>query len=45
MIAGGFESMSNIPYLLPKARPGLRLGNGEIVDSLVSDGLCDPCVA
>ena len=41
IIAGGMESMSNVPYLLPKARTGYRLGNGEIIDSLVKDGLWD----
>ncbi|MBE2279803.1 MAG: thiolase family protein [Ignavibacteriaceae bacterium] len=41
IIAGGFESMSNAPYLLPKARNGYRLGNGEIVDSILKDGLID----
>jgi acetyl-CoA C-acetyltransferase len=39
VVAGGMESMSNAPYLLPKARFGYRLGNGEIVDSMVFDGL------
>ena len=34
ILAGGFESMSNIPYALPKARDGYRLGNGELVDLL-----------
>ena len=38
-IAGGMESMSNAPYLLPKARTGYRIGNGEIFDSVVHDGL------
>ena len=38
-VAGGMESMSNCPYLLPRAREGLRLGNGELVDSMISDGL------
>jgi acetyl-CoA C-acetyltransferase len=38
-IAGGMESMSNAPYLLPKGRTGYRMGNGEIVDSVVNDGL------
>ncbi|MGE5177731.1 MAG: acetyl-CoA C-acetyltransferase [Bacteroidota bacterium] len=37
--AGGMESMSNVPYLLPKARTGYRLGNGELVDGVVFDGL------
>jgi len=39
IIAGGMESMTNAPYLLPKARAGYRMGNGELVDSLVQDGL------
>ena len=39
VVAGGMESMSNAPYLLPKAREGYRLGNGELVDSMVNDGL------
>jgi len=39
IVAGGMESMSNAPYLLPKARLGYRLGNGELVDSVVHDGL------
>jgi acetyl-CoA C-acetyltransferase len=38
-VAGGMESMSNCPYLLPHAREGLRLGNGELVDSMIRDGL------
>ena len=41
IIAGGQESMSNAPYVLEKARSGYRLGNGEIVDSMVKDGLWD----
>ncbi|APW60566.1 Acetyl-CoA acetyltransferase [Paludisphaera borealis] len=41
IIAGGMESMSRAPYLLPKAREGFRLGNGEIVDSMMFDGLTD----
>lgn len=41
IIAGGQESMSNTPYILDKARNGYRLGNGEVVDSLVKDGLWD----
>jgi acetyl-CoA C-acetyltransferase len=41
IMAGGFESMSTIPYALPAARDGLRLGNGTIVDLLVHDGLWD----
>src|ERR1043166_1845874 len=39
VVAGGMESMSNAPYLRPKAREGYRLGNGEIVDSMINDGL------
>src|SRR5205809_1259550 len=38
-VAGGMESMSNCPYLLPRVREGLRMGNGEILDSMISDGL------
>src|SRR5712692_9725240 len=38
-VAGGMESMSNCPYLLPRVREGLRMGNGEIIDSMISDGL------
>jgi len=38
-VAGGMESMSNAPYLLPGAREGLRMGNSQIVDSMVLDGL------
>lgn len=38
-VAGGMESMSNAPYLLPRVREGLRMGNGEIVDSMIADGL------
>lgn len=41
MIAGGMESMSNAPYLLPKVRGGLRLGHGEIKDHMFLDGLED----
>jgi acetyl-CoA C-acetyltransferase len=41
VVAGGMESMSNAPYLLPKARTGLRLGHGEVLDTLVKDGLWD----
>lgn len=39
VVAGGMESMTNAPYLLPKARAGYRMGNGEIVDSLIHDAL------
>ncbi|HUC76600.1 MAG TPA: acetyl-CoA C-acetyltransferase [Vicinamibacterales bacterium] len=38
-VAGGMESMSNCPYLLPRVREGLRMGNGEVVDSMINDGL------
>jgi acetyl-CoA C-acetyltransferase len=41
IIAGGQESMSNAPYLLPSARYGYRLGDGQIIDSMVKDGLWD----
>lgn len=41
VVAGGMESMTNSPYLLPKARQGYRMGNGEIIDSMVTDGLWD----
>jgi acetyl-CoA C-acetyltransferase len=39
LVAGGMESMSNAPYLLPQARSGYRMGNGALVDSMVHDGL------
>ncbi|MGD8627705.1 MAG: acetyl-CoA C-acetyltransferase [bacterium] len=39
IVAGGMESMSNCPYLLPKARTGYRLGHGKLIDSMVHDGL------
>src|SRR5918992_283152 len=38
-VAGGMESMSNCPYLLTRAREGLRMGNAQLVDSLINDGL------
>jgi acetyl-CoA C-acetyltransferase len=41
VVAGGMESMSNTPYFLPNARKGYRLGSGELVDSMVHDGLWD----
>jgi acetyl-CoA C-acetyltransferase len=41
ILAGGMESMSNAPYFLPKARTGYRLGNGELVDGVIHDGLWD----
>ena len=41
VVAGGMESMSNVPYYLPKARTGYRMGNGTIIDGMVHDGLWD----
>lgn len=41
LVAGGMESMSNAPYLLTKARTGYRMGSGELVDSMIHDGLWD----
>jgi len=41
-VAGGMESMSNAPYLMPKGRLGLRMGHGQLLDSMISDGLWDP---
>jgi acetyl-CoA C-acetyltransferase len=41
VVAGGMESMSNAPYLIPKAREGYRLGNGVMLDSMIHDGLWD----
>src|SRR5437667_6323104 len=41
VVAGGMESMTNAPYLLPQARKGYRLGNQQIIDSMVHDGLWD----
>ena len=41
VIAGGMENMSLAPYVLPKARTGLRMGHGQLVDSMISDGLWD----
>lgn len=42
VLAGGFESMTNAPYLLPKARSGYRMGHGEIIDHMFYDGLQNP---
>lgn len=42
VIAGGMENMTQAPYLLPKGRDGHRLGHGEVIDSLIKDGLWDP---
>src|SRR5262245_34826825 len=41
IVAGGQESMTNAPYLMPQARDGMRLGHGKLLDSMVSDGLWD----
>jgi acetyl-CoA C-acetyltransferase len=41
VVAGGTENMSQAPYLLPKARTGFRMGNAEVVDSMIRDGLWD----
>lgn len=42
VVCGGQESMSQAPYLLPQARNGYRMGNGQVIDSMVHDGLWDP---
>jgi acetyl-CoA C-acetyltransferase len=42
VVAGGMESMSNVPYYLDKARTGYRMGNGTLVDGMIFDGLWDP---
>jgi acetyl-CoA C-acetyltransferase len=39
VVAGGMESMSNCPYLLPRAREGWRMGHGQVIDSMITDGL------
>ncbi|HYE85928.1 MAG TPA: beta-ketoacyl synthase N-terminal-like domain-containing protein, partial [Vicinamibacterales bacterium] len=41
-VAGGMESMSNCPYLLPRVRDGLRMGHASVVDSMIHDGLWCP---
>jgi acetyl-CoA C-acetyltransferase len=41
VVAGGMESMTNCPYLLPQLRQGLRLGHGKVIDSMIQDGLWD----
>jgi acetyl-CoA C-acetyltransferase len=41
VVAGGMESMSNVPYYLPTARAGMRLGNASVIDGLIHDGLWD----
>ncbi len=43
VVAGGMESMSNAPYLLPSARKGYRMGDGAVIDSMVKDGLWCAC--
>src|SRR3954468_19249964 len=42
VVAGGMESMSNVPYYMPGARGGLRMGNAQIIDGMIHDGLWDP---
>jgi acetyl-CoA C-acetyltransferase len=42
VVAGGMESMSNVPYYLSKARQGYRMGNGALIDGMIHDGLWDP---
>lgn len=42
IVAGGMENMSSVPYYLPKARQGYRLGHGELTDGIIRDGLWDP---
>ena len=42
VVAGGMESMSNVPYYLDKARNGYRMGNGQVIDGMLKDGLWDP---
>jgi acetyl-CoA C-acetyltransferase len=42
VVSGGMESMSNVPYYLPQARGGYRMGHGKIVDGMIHDGLWDP---
>ncbi len=41
VVAGGMESMSNVPYILEKARTGYRMGHGQLVDAMIKDGLWD----
>ena len=41
VVAGGMESMSNVPHYLPRARQGIRLGHGQVVDGIIRDGLWD----
>jgi acetyl-CoA C-acetyltransferase len=42
VVAGGMESMSNVPYYLPQARTGYRMGNNQVIDGMIHDGLWDP---
>ena len=42
VVAGGMESMTGAPYLLPKGRGGFRMGHGQVLDSMIHDGLWDP---
>ena len=42
VVAGGMESMTNAPYYLTKARDGYRMGNGQLIDGMIHDGLWDP---
>ena len=42
VVAGGMESMSQAPYLMPRARTGLRMGHAQVVDAMIHDGLWDP---
>jgi acetyl-CoA C-acetyltransferase len=42
LVAGGMESMTNAPYALPKARAGYRMGHGQLLDTMIHDGLWDP---
>ena len=42
VVSGGMESMSNVPYYLPQARTGYRMGHGKLVDGMIHDGLWDP---
>jgi acetyl-CoA C-acetyltransferase len=42
VIAGGMEAMSQVPYYLPKARSGYRMGHGQVIDGMIHDGLWDP---
>jgi len=43
VVAGGMESMTNCPYLLPQLRAGYRLGHGKVLDAMITDGLWDAC--